>query len=185
MGYKDLREFITKLEDEGELQRIKAEVDWNVELSAIMSRVFQKNGPACLFEKVKDSDYRVFSGGLFGYKKYGLAIGAPPNLKAIYQKTMHALDNPTLPVMVKDGPCRENIDTGDKINIERLPVPKWHELDGGRYIGTLGVVITKDPDTGIRNLGVRGNCDVIEFLNPGKHAAIINEFTRKPGFSNS
>ena len=46
MGYKDLREFIAKLEEEGELQRIKVEVDWNVEIGSIMRKVFKTNGPA-------------------------------------------------------------------------------------------------------------------------------------------
>ena len=154
MSFKDLREFIAKLEEEGELQRIKVEVDWDVELSAIMRRVFELNGPACLFEKVKDTDYRVFSGGLFGHKKYSLAIGSPPDLKVIYERMMHALENPTPPVMVDSGPCKDNIETGDKINLVKFPVPKWHHLDGGRYIGTLGVSVTKDPETGIRNLAV-------------------------------
>ena len=44
MSHKDIREFITKLEEEGELNRIKAEVDWDLELSAIMRKVFEKNG---------------------------------------------------------------------------------------------------------------------------------------------
>jgi 4-hydroxy-3-polyprenylbenzoate decarboxylase len=65
MGYKDLREFIRKLEEEGELQRVKVEVDWNLELSAIMRRVFEVNGPACLFERVKDYRLPVFSGGFW------------------------------------------------------------------------------------------------------------------------
>ena len=51
MGYKNMREFGRKLEEEGELQRVKTEVDWNLELSAIMRRVFEVNGPACLFKR--------------------------------------------------------------------------------------------------------------------------------------
>ena len=46
------------------------------------------------------------------------------------------------------------MDTGDRINLEKFPVPKWHHLDGGRYIGTLGVIVTKDPETGIRNMEI-------------------------------
>ena len=53
MPYKDLRKNIQDFEAAGELHRIKAEVDWDVELSAIMRRVFKHNGPACLFENVK------------------------------------------------------------------------------------------------------------------------------------
>ena len=89
MGYKDLREFIARLESEGELQRIKVEVDWNLEIGAVMRRVQEINGPACLFEKVKDSEYSVLSGAFFGHKKYGLAVGAPPDFKSIIDKVLY------------------------------------------------------------------------------------------------
>lgn len=154
MEYKDLREFIIKLEEEGELHRIKTEVDWDLEIGTIMRKVYEINGPACLFEKVRDAKFPLLSGALFGYKRYGLAIGAPPDIRSIVQKLLLAIKNPVLPVLVKSAPCKENIDMGDKINLEKFPAPRWYHLDGGRYIGTLGVVLTKDPETGIRNMGV-------------------------------
>jgi len=154
MSYRDLRGHIDKLEQEGELQRIKVEVDWDVEISAIMRQVFKRNGPACLFEKVKDSRFSVFSGSLFRHKKYALSIDAPPDLRAMIQRVLHCMNNPIDPVMVNSGPCKENIDMGDKIDLGIFPVPRWHHLDGGRYIGTLGAVITKDPETGIKNVAV-------------------------------
>jgi 4-hydroxy-3-polyprenylbenzoate decarboxylase len=154
MSYRNLREHIDKLEQEGELQRIKVEVDWDVELSAIMRQVFKQNGPACLFENVKGYKTPVFSGALFGHKKYAMNIDAPPNLKGILEKVKSAMANPIDIKMVGSGHCKENIDKGNKIDLGKFPVPRWHELDGGRYIGTLGVVITKDPETGIRNLAV-------------------------------
>ena len=114
MGYKDMREFIRRLEEAGELQRVKAEVDWNLELSAIMRRVYEVNGPACLFERVKGYRYPVFSGGFFGHRKYGLAVGAEPNIRSALSKALHGVRNPIAPVMVNTGPCKENIDRGDK-----------------------------------------------------------------------
>lgn len=154
MGYKNLREFIDKLDAEGELQHIRTEVDWDLELSAIMRKVYELNGPACLFEKIKDSEVPLISGAMFGHKKYGMAVGSPPNIRSMLQKVLHATTNPIAPIMVKNAPCKENIDTGNKINLLKFPAPKWHHLDGGRYIGTLGVQITKDPETGIRNMGI-------------------------------
>ena len=154
MAYKDLREFILKLEEEKELQRIKAEVDWDLELSAIMRKIYEVKGPACLFENVKGSTFPVLSGAFFGYKKYGLAVEASPNIRSILQKVLRASQNPITPITVSGGPCKEHIDTGDSINLEKFPVPRWHHLDGGRYIGTLGVVISRDPETGKRNMGV-------------------------------
>ena len=114
MGYRDLREFIAKLEEEGELHRIRREVDWYLELGAIMRKVYEKNGPACLFEKVKDSHFPLLSGALFGYKKYGLAIGAPPDIRSILQKLLLGTKKPIPPILVSHAPCKENIDTGNK-----------------------------------------------------------------------
>ncbi len=112
MGYRDMRGFIARLEEEGELQRITAEVDWNLELSAIMRRVFEVGGPACLFERVKGYTFPVFSGGLFGHRKYGIAVGTQPNIRSALGKVLTGIKNPILPVTVNEGPCKENIDIG-------------------------------------------------------------------------
>jgi len=77
--------------------------------------------------------------------------------------------------MVKTGLCKENIDIGDKIDLGKFPAPCWHELDGGRFISTLAVVVTKDPDTGIRNVSlirqqILGKNKVT--LNPAHHSGI-------------
>jgi 4-hydroxy-3-polyprenylbenzoate decarboxylase len=150
-AFKSMREFIEKLEEEGELQHIKAKVDWDEELSAIMRMTFKKNAPACLFANVKDSKFRVFSGGFYNYKRYGLAIGEKPEVKVLINRMITAVNNPIDPVLVPTGPCKEIIEKGDEIDLYKFPIPKWFHLDGGRYIGT---VVTKDPDTGVRNVGV-------------------------------
>jgi UbiD family decarboxylase len=154
MGYRDMREHIQLLEKEGELKRIKKEVDWDVELGAIMRRVFKEKGPAVFFEKVKGSNIPVFSGAMFGHKKYSLMIDSKPDINSMLRKMVDCIDHPINPLMVSSGVCQENVFTGDKINLEMFPSPKWHHLDGGRFIGTLGAVITKDPETGIRNVAV-------------------------------
>jgi 2,5-furandicarboxylate decarboxylase 1 len=154
MAYKDLRKNIQDFEAAGLLQRVKAEVDWDVELSAIMRRVFKVNGPACLFENVKGYKTPVFTGALFRHRNYGINMDTPGNMRAIMERMKYCMANPIPMVMVNTGHCKENIDKGSKIDMEKFPVPRWHDLDGGRYIGTLGVVITKDPETGIRNLAV-------------------------------
>src|SRR2546422_10564045 len=61
MGFMDLRQWIALLDKDGELRRIKAEVDWDREMGAIARRVLEKKGPALLFENIK------------GYRR-----GAPP-----------------------------------------------------------------------------------------------------------
>ena len=80
MAYDDLRAFISRLEEQGELHRVKAQVDWNLELSAVMRKIFEVKGPACLFERVKDSNFPVLSGAFFRYKKYSLAVDTHPDI---------------------------------------------------------------------------------------------------------
>ena len=82
------------------------------------------------------------------------------------------------PVTVKTGPVLENVQTGKDIDIFKIPVPRWHEHDGGYYIGTGDMVIMRDPDTGLINYGAyrvqahdRNTATVM--CSKGKHGDII------------
>src|SRR5438128_11141800 len=81
MSFVDMREWITRLDTEGELRRIKAEVDWDREMGAIARRVLEKKGPALLFENIKG--YRrgrctkLLTGGLGDRRRLALALGFP------------------------------------------------------------------------------------------------------------
>ncbi len=162
MAFRDLREYIDKLEEEGELRRIGAEVDWNLEIGAISRRAIELRAPAQLFENVKGypRGYRVFANLLAGtrppYGRLALAMGLPkdtPTLELIEvfaQRTRNSV-NPTI---VNTGPCKEVIRKGDDVNVLDLPVPLIHGKDGGRYIGTWHIDINRDPDTGWVNWGM-------------------------------
>ena len=81
------------------------------------------------------------------------------------------------PKFVKEGPFLENVLEGEDINAFMFPAPKWNELDGGRYLGTGGVDITRDPDDGSINLGTYRvqihDKDTLGFyISPGKHGRI-------------
>jgi len=167
MGFKDLRAWIDKLESEGELKRIKAEVDWDEELGGILRRLWEvysaqemgKLGPALLFENIKGYKEgrctRLFTNGL-GLQRISLMLGLPkdtPPPEAI--KVLHErIREPIKPVRVKTGPVKENIVKGKDINLFDFPVPKWNSLDGGRYINTYAGEVTRDPDTGQLNVGM-------------------------------
>ena len=72
----DLRTFIKRLDEEGELAKVKAEVDWKYELGAIANEVYgPPPGPALLFEKVKDYTTPVFTGGLHTIRGMAIALG--------------------------------------------------------------------------------------------------------------
>jgi UbiD family decarboxylase len=152
--FDDLRSFINVLEERNLLRRVGAEVDWDLEIGVIQRRVFDRSGPALLFERVRGSRWPLVSGVLGTPERYALALSCDAQMKSIIRTVQAASAKPVPPTLVEGGACQENVDTGGSIDVLKFPVPKWHRLDGGRYIGTLGLVITKDPDTGVRNVGI-------------------------------
>ena len=160
MKIRDMRGFIDKLEQEGELKRITAEVDWDLEIGAITRKVYSSNGPALLFENIKGHKdticTRLFTGGLATKDRIAMMMGLPREIRHrdLSEEIRNRWKKPIPPVMVDSGPVKENILTGNSIDLFQFPVPKWHHLDGGRYINTFCAIITKDPESGIRNVGL-------------------------------
>lgn len=159
MGYKNLREWIDKLDSEGELKRIKAEIDWRGELGALTRKVYSKQGPALMFENIKDYKHgictKLFTGGLVSRSRIAMMLGLPreTRMRDLVEVVRQRFKNPIEPKMVKMGPVKENI-IKTNIDLYQFPVPKWHYLDGGRYINTFCGVVTRDPETGITNVGL-------------------------------
>jgi UbiD family decarboxylase len=156
----DLRDWIGKLENRKLLRRITAQVDWDRELGAITRAVFAKKGPALLFENIKDHQTtacrKLFVGGLATLERLRLCLGLDPQTseRDMVRHVRQNLKRGIPPVLVDSGPVHENIVMGDKIDLYQLPVPKWHHLDGGRFIDTWCGVVTKDPETGSLNIGI-------------------------------
>jgi len=152
---KDLRDFIQKCEEEGELARIKPEVDWYLELSHIAKLNEEKGGPALLFENVKDYNSPVLTSACTTTNRLALIMGMPKNttLVELMREWVKRTRLKIPPQWVDTGPCKENIDKGDQINLLKFPVPHVYPKDGGRYFGTAVYVVSKDPDTGWVNLG--------------------------------
>jgi 4-hydroxy-3-polyprenylbenzoate decarboxylase len=78
---------------------------------------------------------------------------------------------------VKEGPILENVKMGNDVNVLSFPTPRWHELDGGRYIGTGSYDITQDPDEGWVNVGtyrvmIHDEKSVGIYISPGKHGRV-------------
>lgn len=187
MAFDSLREYMDRLEKEGELMRIKTEVDWNFELGAIMRRANDLRQPALLFEKIKDypQGYRVFSNGIGATKPniYGrlcIALGLPketPPLEII-DEIVRRFTNQIKPVLVDNGPCKENIIKGNEVDLLKLPVPFFRPVDGGRYIGTWHGTVTKDPDSGWVNWGMYRHMlhdkrSIGWLVHPGTHGGTI------------
>lgn len=163
MPFKDLREFIGRLATEGELHRIEAEVDWDLEIGAITRRGIELELPAMLFEKIKGfaPDYRVLGNLLTPTRpvkqgRLSLALDLPkdtPPLKVI-EEFGRRMERRIKPQIVATGPCKENIVKGDDVNLWQFPTPLMHAGDGGRYIGTWHLTVTRDPDNGWANWGI-------------------------------
>lgn len=160
MAFKDLREWIKRLEDEGELKRVKTKVDWNLELAEIVRKSYSQRGPALLFENIKDHEHtrskKFFAGSLATRSRFALMFGLTKETprERIISVIRERLKQPLKPVLVETGPVKENILTDKDIDLFQFPVPKYHPLDGGRYIDTFCGVVTRDPDTGMINVGL-------------------------------
>lgn len=165
MAIKDLREYINVLEREGEIQRIEAEVDRDLEVGAIIRRSYDLKAPAPFFQNIKGfpKGYRIL-GAPVGvsrrpdryFARLAISLGLPPNSSYVELGDRYAekIKNPIKPVVVSSGPCKENIMKGNDVDLEKFPAPLIHDGDGGRYLGTWHLFATKDPDSGWVNWGM-------------------------------
>jgi UbiD family decarboxylase len=158
--YKDLRDWLAQVDKMGELKEVHG-ADWNLEIGAVTDMVAKnsRNNWATLFDKIKDYPvgYRVLTGQLNSPRRLALTVGLDPKFGdrefvVAWRERLKTL-KPIPPEEVTQGPIMENVQTGDEVNLLKFPVPQWHELDGGRYIGTGSATISRDPDDGSINLG--------------------------------
>ncbi len=173
MAYADLRDYLRALENKGKLKRIKKEVDKDWEVAAVCRQLFKKilpeKRPALLFENVKNFSTPI-AAGVLGASKQIYAIGLETDsVDGINQKWDRALENPIAPRIVSSGPCKENIWRGDQVNILKLPVPVWTVGEDPAPFFTSPYVITKDPETGHRNVGT----DRMQVKGPNKTGFLI------------
>ncbi len=182
MAYNDLRDWIKQLEKAGELKRITVEVDPILEMAEIADRAAKlgrgtakAGGPALLFENVKGYPKARVLMNQFGSQrrmKLALETDSLDDIANRIRELLHPV-SPTsfmdklkmLPklaevggffprlIHAKDAPCKEVIHRGDAVNLLDLPILKTWPQDGGRFI-TLPCVITRDPKSGKRNVGM-------------------------------
>ncbi len=162
----DLGKIIDWLDENGRLARVRSEVDAAHQLAGIAAK-FERGPRAVLFEKVKGSAYPVFTGLYWSRELLGDLFGRP--VLSLPQYVAECIrdwqQKPVPPVVVRTGPVREV--TEERVDLAALPVPTHAELDGGPYFDA-GVVITKDPETGIRNTSIQ------RFQVVGKDTLAIN-----------
>jgi 4-hydroxy-3-polyprenylbenzoate decarboxylase len=175
MIFRNLADFIVQLEKDGDLIRIGAEVDPELEITEIASRVMKEGGPALLFERVKGSAYPLVINLLGSERRMALALGAESLdakarefeeiirwlfsqardlklLKAFPEALSRLpLAMSLIPKRISHPPCQEFID--DQAGFDSLPVLKCWPLDGGRFL-TLPLVCTEEAGGGAKNIGM-------------------------------
>ena len=182
---QDLHNFVEQLEALGQVRHIDG-ADWNIEIGAITEAVSDKEGPALLFDNIKGypKGFRILSNAFRTHDRFGVALGLGAGSHGLdllkkWRVKSKAM-KPVPPVEVADGPVLQNRLDGDRLDVLAFPAPKWHEKDGGRYIGTGCSVITVDPENGRTNLGtyrcmVQGRDTVSIKMNKGKHGRMAME----------
>ena len=169
---KDLRDWIALLEREGELVRVSAEVDPDLEITEIVDRTVKAGGPALLFENPKGAEHPLLINQFGTERRMALAFGVqklddvgakvadvlemqPP--EGLMQKVQGLRKLKSIadsrPKSVKKGVCQEIVLTGDDVDLTKLPIQRCWPGDPAPFI-TLPAVITHDPQTGGRNVGM-------------------------------
>jgi len=175
MNYKDLRDFISKLEALGELKRISVEVDPHLEITEICDRVLQQQGPALLFENPKGHSVPVLA-NLFGTpRRVALGMGQD-SVDALSQvgEVLAALKEPEppegmkdawgklplykqvlnmAPKLVKKPVCQQRVIVGEDVDLAAFPIQTCWPGDAGPLI-TWPLVVSKGPSAKRQNLGI-------------------------------
>ncbi len=185
--HEDLREFIARAEEAGEILRIKG-ADWNLELGTLAEIVShaRPEPPALVFEDVPGypKGMRLISGATNSSKRLALTLGLPVpegplDVVCAYRDRMKT-HQPIPPKTVASGPVFENVDRDGQVDLLKFPVPFLHERDGGRFIGTDDLVIMRDPEDDWVNCAtyramVQDRNHVSIWISPGKHGRQIRE----------
>ena len=172
MAFRNLAEFLAALEAEGDLVRVRREVSPRLEIAEIADRAVKGDGPALLFENVTGSTMPVainlFASrrrtlralGISGWEEWDerlepLLDPKPPEGFLEKLKTIPKLTDlaQVFPKTVRSAPCQEVVETGDAVDLAKLPVLTCWPQDAGPFI-TLPLVITRDPAAGKVNAGV-------------------------------
>lgn len=166
----DLRELVSELEQAGELRRVKAEVDPDLEVAEVLRRSMYSKGPAILFENVKGHAMPVLGNAFGSMRRLEIGLGmedfteigkrivglsrmeVPSGLLGKIKKLPELSKMAgAFPKLVDSGPVAEV--ASKDASLGELPVLKSWPDDAGRFI-TMGMVATKHPGTGVRNIGM-------------------------------
>jgi len=185
---QDLRQWLARVEEIGELVRVDRPVGRDEEMSAVSYLLAkQQPSPAVLFERPRGFDDSPIGARMLwnilgpSFRRVALTLEEPADTTKVelIRRTKDKLKRriPPLEIPVEQAPIYENSVIGDGVDLDQLPIPRHWPLDGGRYAGTGDAVITRDPDTGYLNIGTyrmmqQGKAETGLYLSPGKDARL-------------
>src|ERR1700690_814755 len=154
--FLDLGSFLIHLEQCGRLHRVRKSVDKDWELACIarwaMESTADKDAYAILFEQVQDHSVPVVVNLYSTPEMYAAALGIQS--ENILQHWTRCLERPSSPTRVDSAPVQEIVHSGSDVDLLSIPAPVWTPgRDSGPYLSAASV-ITKDPETGIQNMGI-------------------------------
>lgn len=181
---RDLREWMEKVEALGDLKRVRG-AHWDKEIGGIVDLYQRKMGlPALYFYGVPGypEDYGILANSCTSLKRIALSFGLSPGtseMELIQHWRQYLRDFKLIPPrVVSEGSILENVSRGNQVDLMKFPIPRWHELDGGRYIGTGVMVLMRDLDGGWVNSGayrvqVYDATTASVMISKGKQGAMI------------
>lgn len=156
-GIYQFRDFLDELKSVGELVEIDDEVDLELEAGAIMSLANKYHAPAQLFNNIKGvaAGARMVNGIRGNTARISLTLGLSheTDYHSLVDYYGRVMKKRLPPETVSEGPCQENVLLGDDIDITRFPAPRYRPQDRSRYLGTMNVGVTRDPDSDWINWG--------------------------------
>ncbi len=146
-----LRSFLEQAEAGGpeRVWRIRERVNLDHDVTAVAMELERAGrSPILWFENVGDYPFPVIANVFGNRANYALGLGVPQ--ERLIQDWGRLGDRRLAPVMRGRGPVHEVVATGAEVDLGKLPIMLHFECDAGRYV-TNGIIIAKDPDTGVRN----------------------------------
>ncbi len=192
MSYRDLREWIEEARGLGEVRDV-AGASWQEDIGRVTEMLHHTDdSPAVLFDDIPPypRGYRILVNANATRRRLALTLGMPTDIerRQLMDEFLRLTEEGRgiAPRVAKDGPVFENVLRGGDVDVLKFPAPKWHPLDGGRYLGTGVIDVMKDPSSDWVNLGtyrvmVHDRARVGIYISPGKHGRQFRDeyFKRK------
>jgi hypothetical protein len=163
IGYNDFRGFVEEAKKVSDWRLIEG-ADWDKEIGALIESTAElPQAPMLVFDRIKDypPGFRLLSLPYASYKRVALAFGLPTDkskveiVRLLAGRIQSAKAIP--PVEVKTSPLMENVMESGAVDLFKFPAPRFHDGDGGRYIGTGDCLINADPGGSFINAGTVQN----------------------------